>query len=165
MSAAQTWDTGRLHEAVDKYCKQQWDRCRNLRKQGWNRNFDGCAERWNEDEVLRHSLYEEREKNRTSMDQAPMPTEKSGKGKGKKDAPYRKRMVGWSNARLAIEEWGGILDLYTMYDNAYDGWMTEAQFMDWVAERRQGRNTRLIICPRTGAHQRVSTRFLSRHFR
>ena len=86
MSAAQTWGTGRLYEAVDKYCKQQWDRCRNLRKQGWNRNFDGCAERWNEDEVLRHSMHEEREKNRTSMEQAPMPTEKSGKGKGKKGA-------------------------------------------------------------------------------
>ena len=74
-------------------------------------------------------------------------------------------MVGWSNARFAIEEWGDILDLYSMYDNAYDGWMTEAQFMDWVAERRQGRNTRVVICPRAGRSQRVSTKLLSRDFR
>merc|ERR1712197_197109 len=38
MSAAQTWDTGRLKEVVDKYCKEQHDRSRKLRKDGWDRN-------------------------------------------------------------------------------------------------------------------------------
>ena len=61
MSAAQTWDTGRLYEAVDKYCKEQHDRATGLRKDGWNRNFHGCAERWNHVGVLRNSMHVERE--------------------------------------------------------------------------------------------------------
>ena len=77
------------------------------------------------------------------MEEAPMPDQRPGQRKGKQkgrperpDAPYRKRMVGWSNARYAIEEWGDMLELYDMWEHAYTTWMTEAQFMDWAAQKK-----------------------------
>ena len=37
--------------------------------------------------------------------------------------------------------------------------------MDWAAQRRQGRNTREITCPRTGKRIRISTQLLSKDYR
>ena len=71
-------------------------------------------------------------------------------------------MVGWSNARYATEDWEDILAMYDMVEHAYDTWMTYAEFMAWVAQERQDRNTRLVTCPMTGNVTRVSTRRLSK---
>ena len=60
MSAAQTGETGRFKSVVDKYCKEQYDRCRELQRDAWDCGYNGCAERWSASPRLRISMHDAR---------------------------------------------------------------------------------------------------------